>query len=110
MVGLISKHEFLDYIKFIEEKNKQQDAFKDVLEAMSPQCYCDAYIYSDYETKIVRLLEKVMHDTSNIISYKLYDYECFTEEQKADQLKETPEIKTWETVYDFLIKNMEESK
>ena len=42
---VISKHEFLDYIKFIKEKDKQQDAFKAALEAMSPQCYCDAYIY-----------------------------------------------------------------
>ena len=103
---VISKKEFVEYMEFIEGKQKLQNKFCDVLEELSKGCYCDAFIFSDYEGMLINLLIKVMHDETELITYKMYEFDQFTPAQKAKQLAETPEVETWETVYDYLIKNI----
>lgn len=103
---MISKEEFVDYMEFIEAKNLQQNALGDALEAMCPSCRCDTLVYADYEDKLVSLIERVMGG-SDLISYRLYDYSLLSDAQKAEQLKESPELETWRTLYDYLAENAE---
>ena len=103
---VISKEDFVSYMNFIEKKQLLQNKFCSVLEELSENCYCDAFIYSDYEEKLVNLLTQIMEDESELITYKLYEFDQFDAAQKAKQLKETPEVETWETVYDYLIENI----
>ena len=107
---VISKKEFVEYMEFIEKKSLQQEKFCRALEELSPETHCDVFLYGDYETKLVRLLEKVTEDTTNLISYRLYDFNCFDAKHKAKMIKECPELESWGTVYDYLEKDIEEHK
>ena len=65
------------------------------------------FIYADYEDKLVYLLGIMFNDKTDLIGYKLYEFDAWpNQEWKNDQLKETPEVETWETVYDYLIKHI----
>ena len=99
---MISKETFVNYMKFIEAKQRQQDKLADILEEMSPTFRCDALVYVDYEEKLVSLLQDVLQDETDLIGYKLYEFDQFDAESKAEQLLKTPEVESWETVYDFL--------
>ncbi|MBP5467700.1 MAG: hypothetical protein J6Z11_00480 [Candidatus Riflebacteria bacterium] len=107
---VISKKEFVGYMEFIEKKSLQQEKFCKALEELSPETHCDVFLYSDYETKLVRLLEIVTQDHTNLISYRLYDFNCFDAKRKAKMITECPELESWETVYDYLEKDMEALK
>ena len=107
---VISKKEFVEYMEFIEKKSLQQEKFCKALEELSPETHCDVFLYSDYETKLVRLLEKVTEDHTDLISYRLYDFNCFDAKHKAKMIKECPELESWGTVYDYLEKDIEEHK
>ena len=107
---VISKKEFVEYMEFIEKKSLQQEKFCKALEELSPETHCDVFLYGDYETKLVRLLEKVTEDHTDLISYRLYDFNCFDAKHKAKMIKECPELESWGTVYDYLEKDMEELK
>ena len=99
---MINKKLFKDTIKFILKKQKQQNKFCDMLEEMSPGCRCDAIIYSDYETKIVELLQAALNDESDLLGYYLYEFINFTEEQQKQQIKLTPVLESLDTLYDYL--------
>ena len=107
---MVSKKEFLKYIKFIQEKQKQQQNLTEILEKMCPGFRCDALVYCDYETIVIKLLENMFEDKTELISYKLYEFDSFCNEDKIRQIKETPEVETWETVYDYLKANLEVKK
>ena len=107
---VISKKEFVEYMEFIEKKSLQQEKFCKALEELSPETHYDVFLYGDYETKLVRLLEKVTEDHTDLISYRLYDFNCFDAKHKAKMIKECPELESWETIYDYLEKDMEELK
>jgi len=104
---LLSKQEFVTYMEFIQKKSLQQDKFCKALEELSPETYCDVFLYGDYEDKLLKLITKVMYDHTELITYKLYDFDNFDAKHKAKQLQETPEVETWETVYDYLVKDAE---
>ncbi len=99
---MISKENFVKYMKFIEAKQLQENKLADILEEMSPTFRCDALVYADYEENFLELLREVMQDKTDLIGYKMYEFDQFDEEEKAKQLLETPEVESWETVYDFL--------
>lgn len=101
---MISKEKFVEYMEFIEEKKKQELTLCNLLETMCPGNYCDAFIFSEYETKLINLLADLLNDETNLIEYKLYEFSAFNTEDKEEQLKETPEVATWNTVYDYLTK------
>lgn len=103
---MISKENFVKYMKFIEAKQLQENKLADVLEDMCPTFRCDALVYADYEANFIELLQEVMQDESDLISYKMYEFDQFDAASKAKQLLETPEVESWETVYDYLIKNI----
>lgn len=103
---MLSKENFVKYMKFIEAKQLQENKLADILEEMSPTFRCDALVYSDYEANFIELLQEVMQDKTDLISYKLYEFDQFDAEEKAKQLLEIPEVESWGTVYDYLIKNI----
>ena len=101
---MISKENFVKYMKFIEAKQLQENRLADILEEMCPGFYCDALVYSDYEANFLELLHEVMQDGTDLIGYKMYEFDQFDAKEKAKQLLETPEVVSWETVYDYLVK------
>lgn len=105
---IISKEKFISYIEFIKEKRKHEQLFCETLETLSPDAYCDAFLFSEYESKLINLLEIVFNDRSELISYKLYEFDTFSEKDKLEQTAETPEVRTWEMVYDYLVSHLDE--
>lgn len=96
------KEEFLDYIDFIIHQRELENALVEALENMCPGNYCSAFVYDAYEDKLVSLLTEVMHDDTGLIEYRLYEYESYSDTQKEETLKESPELASWSTVYDYL--------
>jgi len=107
---MISKEQFIEIINFTKKKNEQETSFCDVLETLSPHAYCDCFLYSEYEEKVLFLLGLLLNDTSDLIGYKMYEFDQWSaEEAKQRQLHETPEVASWETVYDYLIEHLPKS-
>lgn len=104
---MITKEMFIEYMEFIERKDAQEKEFIKALEKLSPSTYCDAFIYDEYEDKLISLLRFILNDREELILYRLYEYKSMDDASKAEQVKETPEVESWETVYDYLIKEKE---
>lgn len=106
---MITKEQFLDYINFIKIKRTQQDKLCAILEELCPGEYCNTFIFTEYEDKLVDLLAHLFNDTTKLIEYKLYEFDDWvSEKEKERQIIETPEVETWDSVYDYLIKNLGE--
>ena len=101
---MLSKETFVKTIDLIIDQRKKQDALCDALEACSPGCYCDAFVYSKYEENTVNILKEDMNDIDDLIGYFLYDLPNFTAQERDDILAENPEMKNAETLYDYLVK------
>ena len=71
----LTKEDFLSVLDFIKEQRDKETKFIDVLELLSPQEYCNAFIYSQYEDKMVNLLRTILDDESDDIGYFLYEME-----------------------------------
>ncbi len=103
---MISKEEFVETINFIIEKREQEKTFVRTLEKLSPGCYCDCYLYDEYEQKLIDTLEIMLNDYSHEISYYCYDCNGL---EKLDK-KHCPKMHgkylytSLETLYDYLIK------
>ena len=91
-------------MEFIQKKQLQEATLADTLEDLCPGCRCDTFIYAEYEDKLVSLMRAAMSDETDLIGYKLYEFDQLAPEQKAKQLQETPEVYSWEAVYDKLFK------
>ena len=102
-----TKEDFIEYINFIKDIQEKQENFISALEALSPSCYCDAFIYAGYENKLLNLIQKILHDENDDINYKMWEFDQFDDKEKAEQLKETPWLESWEALYDHLVENME---
>lgn len=100
---LLSKKQFLDCIDFIKTKTHQELKLSKMLEELSPGTHCDLFLYSGYENLLISILQIIFNDTSELISYKLYEFDDFDPKTKSLQLQETPELETWESLYDYLI-------
>lgn len=69
----MTKTLFVDLISFIKKQNEKQDKLCQTLEECAPGCYCDAFIYSEYETKIIDTIVSIMKLSEENES-KIYDY------------------------------------
>ena len=101
----LSKEEFIEYIEFIQMKRRHEMALAETFEMICPGYRCDTLIYNDYEDKLLELLVKHLNDTGDLIRYKLYEFDEFDDVTQGEQIMETPEVATWETVYDYLVGN-----
>lgn len=105
---MISKETFIKAINFIEEQEKKEEKLCEVLEDLAGDYYrCEAFIYNQYQDMLLNVLQEDLDDTTDLIGYYLYEYRDRSEEQKQEQLKETPELESLETIYDYLVKEKE---
>ena len=70
---LFTKKDFIETLNFIKKQDKKQDKFIDALENLSPGCYCNAFIFSEYEDRLVRILGTILNDEHDDIGYFLYE-------------------------------------
>ena len=103
---LFTKEEFVNYINFIKEQDEKQLVFINALETLAPGEYCNVFIYTEYENKLLALIQKVLNDENDDIGYKMWEFDNFSDQEKAEQLKETPWLESWEALYDHLVENM----
>jgi len=112
---LISKEEFVKTLEFIKSQDLKVDNFISALEALSPNTYCDCFLYSDYESKLLKILEAMFEDEHEDIEYFLYESNWifenrpklglevnFPTDDDGVELYNSPE-----TLYDFLIAEKE---
>ena len=99
---LFTREEFVEYIRFIQEQDEKQLKFIDALEALAPGEYCNVFIYSEYQNKLLELIQRALNDENDDIGYKMYEFDQFSPREKESQLEETPWLESWETLYDYL--------
>lgn len=74
----LSRNEFYNLITFIKNQHKKEEALRKAMCAMSKDFYVDFYPFNEYETQMVKLLNK-MFDQGNCengesdIEYYLYE-------------------------------------
>ena len=104
---LFTKKEFIGYIKFIQDQDKKQLKLIDALESLVPGEYVNAFIFTEYENKLLELIQKALNDENDEIGYKMWEFDQFNPEEQERQLKETPWLKSWGDLYDHLVENIE---
>ena len=95
---MITKEEFVDYLNFIYKQEEKQEQFVQALENLCEGNYCDCWLFSDYATKYIELLQIIMHDTGDNIRYFLYEME----RGKSKYYQDAP-FHNEEELYDYLI-------
>lgn len=108
---MLSKDEFVRVIDFIQEKDKLQAKFCDVLEDLSTG-FVDAFIYDDYENLVIKLLNNCLNldEKDETITYFIADLDfgkkyydgCFTDVDTLENI----DISTAEKLYDYLTKEV----
>lgn len=111
---MITKERFVKLLKFIKTQNKKQEKFVHVLEELSPNCYCDCYLYTDYEAELTHLLSEILNDTDDEIGHFLYDLDWLNNSKiEKDRCPQDADgnilYSSVETLYDYLV-NKKESK
>lgn len=72
---LLTKEEFVNYLKFIYEQEEKEKQFVKSLENLCPGNYCDCWLFNDYAEKYRELLERLMNDRYGDIKYFLFELE-----------------------------------
>ena len=102
---MLNKELFLKTLATMEKYNNLTNEFCAVLEKMSPDCYCDAFIYTDYELLLIESLKQYFDvDEMDTILYFIYDLNygkeymsnCFLENEKDVDLSSA------EKLYEYL--------
>lgn len=109
----MSREEFKDYIEFIKKHEETENRFSDLLgELGGGDGYC--YLYGDYKTKLVRLLDDIW--LSPYVDYRDVDYFVHEQEygEKTDEYymswtdeegkEQTFKPHNVDELYDFLVK------
>lgn len=109
----MSREEFKDYIEFIKKHEETENRFSDLLgELGGGDGYC--YLYGDYKTKLVRLLDDIW--LSPYVVFRDVDYFVCEQEygEKADEYymswtdeegkEQTFKPHNVDELYDFLVK------
>lgn len=111
---MITKETFVKTIAALEKYNIECDNFTDALCAFSPETDINFCMNFTLVNAVIDILKEQFNDIdSDWLTYFMYDCDylkndfCRSIEIKGKPLD--PLIYTWEDVYDFLIKNMEES-
>lgn len=107
---MLSKELFIKTVNFIIEQREKESNFIKALEGLSPNSYCDCFLYDMYEDTLVNVLVEALNDKTELIPYYLYDFKELSREKQKAQIAETPEVASLETIYDYLVANMDETK
>ena len=89
---LLTREEFIAYFKFIRERSDAQMGFCAALDALSPQTYNDAFVYSDYESKLVETIGLLVGDKNDKIGLYLYDMGVMSRDTMEDYLAGIEEL------------------
>jgi len=105
---MLSKKTFIETIKLIKTKRSHEHKLIKALELCSPEEYVNAFIYTEYETLVVKLLHETMelNENNDVLEYWLWelnfgkDYKpgCFTDENDKNI-----DISTVGKLYDYII-------
>lgn len=109
---MISKEEFIDVLRFISKKHKQEDKFCGVLEEMSGgESFAETFIYSEYEEKLRELLRNILHDEDDDIGYFLYelngidDVYIIVPDEKCPRWEDKIMYNSASSLYDYLARS-----
>lgn len=106
---MISKETFVETMKRLETLDKKMDDVDDALHALSPD-FGGFYVPDTLEI-VIDLLRKIFNDKDDWIGYFVYECDFLNYLEPEDFLDEYNchvDLTSWNKVYDFLIKNMEE--
>ena len=106
MDRILTKESFVSLMEFIESQRNKANKVCDALEELNKESRCDLFLYADYEDKVLNILETMFDDTTDLIGYRMYDYPELPLQIQEAELKENPEVRSWETVYDYLIEKL----
>ena len=103
---MISLELFTEAIELIKKKRGHENALCNALELCSPQEYVNAFIYSEYESLIVKMLKRWcgLADDDTVIDYWIYDLE-FGSKFSLGCLKDNGEdinLATIEDLYNYI--------
>lgn len=115
---MITKQEFVNIINRLKDynelQNKIDDLFKDNIENRERDFMNAGSICIGHETIVVKLLENMLNDRGNLISWWLYekDYGRYVDVDDVfdEETGKFIDLTTPEKLYDYLIEEMEEIK
>ena len=103
----LTKKEFVDIINRLKEANDLVNKVNDLFQNSRENLECDycngASLQISHESVVVNLLQKLMRDSEEWISYFIYELEYGTEEQWGMLKEEGINIKTPEALYEHLV-------
>ena len=106
---MISKDTFVQVMTRLENLDKKMDNVDNALRELSPD-FCGLYVPEIMDIAVY-LLEEMFNDKeSHWLSYLIFDlnwlHDCHI--YKITENCQPIDLSTWDKVYDFLIKNMED--
>ena len=102
---MLNKELFFKTLSTIEKYHNLTNEFCTVLEKMSPACYCDAFIYTEYEELILKYLSQYFDaQEMETIRYFMYDLNFGKDYKPGCVLYEDKEIdlSSIEKLYEYL--------
>lgn len=110
---MISKEMFVKTMAALKKYEEASDKFTDALCEFSPETDINLFMNFTLVNAIIDILREQFNDaSSDWISFFMYDCDYlkndFCRSIEFEEKSVEPLIYTWEDVYDFLIKNMEE--
>ena len=114
---MINKTKFVEIINRLKDyydlQNKIDSLFRDSIENVECDFMNAGSICIGHESVVVELLKNIFEDYSDLIPWWIYEYDygrSFKMGDITEQNGEEIDLTTAEKLYDYLIKNMEESK
>ena len=105
---MISKELFVQTMERLEKLERKMNNVDEALHELSPD-FCGFYIPETIDV-VVDLMRDVFKDKNDWLGYFIYEQDFLNTLQSNDvQVVGVPvDLTSWDKVYDFLIKNMEE--
>ena len=104
---MISKESFVRAIDTIIKHKGREEKFIAALCELSPETYNDCFLFTDYESELIKILEEDMNDEDRVIMYFLYELEAGKDKHAKDALLidgVSVDLSSAEKVYDYLTK------
>lgn len=104
---MLSKEKFIAALDHIKQHNDLESNLCSALEAMSPESYCCAFVYSKYETLTIDLIKEALSldEENDWIEYFIYDLEFGTKFKPGDVIEadgKAIDLSTSANLYDYL--------
>lgn len=107
----LTKEQFKEYIDFVYERHQAEEEFCDALSKICEDGW--GYVFSEYETKMLKLLETIFRDSVSMLTYWYYELEMGRKwtPDSVEEADGTPiDISTVDKLYDYLVLEMNRSE